>query len=172
MFSFSIFILSGVGLALLTLAKRFEVKKRKSSLILRTISRGDEGARHVYHEALHWYSNGKHRFNFFVTKQLPLRIKSYVNKGLTFVKEKSENRFGNIRNSRFIRRDGSISEFFKNISKVEKDHGELHDEIYVEPSIDDTPLAVRITHTQTLPNKPARKRNVLRKKLSVVEVAE
>jgi hypothetical protein len=128
MISFTLFILSGVALTSLTIAKRIELKGRESSFILRIVSKGDERARDLYHQALHFYTTGKHRVVFVVKKQLPLRAKSYLTKGVLYIKEKGENRFGNIRNSRLISKRDGMKEFFKNISEVEKGAGELHDD--------------------------------------------
>ncbi len=130
-----IFILSGVAIATLTLAKRFEMKKGSlagKTFLLRAVSRGDERARDLYHKSLRFYTEGKHKFLFFAKKQAPLKIRIYINKALAYAKEKGENRFGNIRNSRLIRKPDGISEFFKSISEVEKGAGELHDDVYVE----------------------------------------
>ena len=168
MLVFFLFILSGIGIAVITLAKRVELKRKKTFFLLKAIARGEERAKSLYHEALHFYSDGKHKFSFFVRKQLPLRIKSYVNKFIIFIKERGEERFGNIRNSRLINKKEGISEFFKNISEVEKGGGELHDEIYVEPTIDSAPLAYRITRGAP-PAKVRRKRSAPRKKLEIVE---
>lgn len=186
MISLWLFILSGVALAGLTLAKRIELKGKKSSFILRLVSRGDERARTYYHEALHFYSEGKHRFFFFVRKQLPLKAKSYVNKGVSFVKEKGEERFGNMRNSRTIKRPESVSEFFRNISEIEKGNGELHEdapmardgaietavsapvieEVMAPEAPQEAPVAVAEAVTEERPKKPRAPR---KKKIIVVE---
>lgn len=144
MFSFFIFILSGVAILSLTLAKRFEMKGYKI-IVLRAVSRGDEQARNLYHKSLHFYSEGKVRLVFFVRKQLPVRTKMYANRGLSWIQNRFEERFGDVRGSRFIKKEG-ISEFFKNISEIEKGTGELHEEIYSEP---EEILAYRITPAST-----------------------
>ncbi len=131
-----IFILSGVALMSLTLAKRVEMKSKRPSFLLKLVSKGDEHARVAYHEALHFYSEGKHRAAFFVKKQLPLKAKSYVNKGVSYVKAKGEERFGNMRNSRLIKRDGGISEFFKTISEMEKGAGEINESLHATPVVE------------------------------------
>ena len=151
-------------------------------LILKAVSRGDERARDLYRRSLHFYTDGKHKFIFFIQKQLPTKAKIYTNRALTKLSELSEERFGNIRNSRFLERREGISEFFKSIAEVEKGAGELHDDVYVEPTIDEAPLAYRVTPTFTpaepvveVPikaKKPRAPRKPRVKKLQVVEVVE
>lgn len=131
MISFWIFVLSGLSIITITLAKRFELKQKRSNIVLRFVSRSDEHIRKYYHEALHFYSEGKHRFLFVVRKQLPLKVKSYLNKGVDYVREKGEERFGNIRGSKQIKRPENISEFFKSISEVERGKGEIVERISV-----------------------------------------
>ncbi len=178
MIPFSLFVVAGLGLAALTLAKRFELKSRHKGLFLRAISRGDERARHFYHEALHFYDQGTHRLSFFLKKQLPLKARSNFNKVATFVKERGEERFGNIRNSRFLKRDGGISEFFKSISEIEKGKGEINDSSHEEflreaMAYEEGPLAYRVTtNSMPAPVKPTRKRVPRRKKIEVIEVVE
>lgn len=143
MFSFFVFILAGVAIATLTVAKRFEIKSsaERRIFILRAVSRGDERARDLYHKSLRFYSEGKIKAVFFFKKQLPVRIKIYTNKSVAWFQARFEERFGDVRGSRFIKREG-ISEFFKNISEIEKGKGELHEEVYAEP---EEILAYRIT---------------------------
>lgn len=187
MFSIFVFILAGVVLAALILAKMYEMKgssiNRQKVFMLRAISKGDERARDLYRKSLHLYSDGKHKALFFLEKQLPTKAKIYTNRVLAKLAEVSEERFGNIRNSRFLEKREGISEFFKSISEMEKGGGELHDEVYVEPTIDETPLAYRITPTfvpteqttaETTPKvkKPRAARKPRVKKLQVVEVVE
>ncbi len=184
MFSIFVFILAGVVLAALILAKMYEIKGSDVSrrlFVLKAISKGDERARDLYKKGLHFYSDGKHQFLFFVQKQLPTKARIYTNRALTKLQEMSEERFGNIRNSRLINRKEGISEFFKNISEVEKGGGELHDDVYVEPTIDEAPLAYRITpiapatstsETRVKTKKPRASRKPRVKKLQVVEVVE
>lgn len=128
----------------LTLAKRVEMKSKRPSFLLKIVSRGDEHARVAYHETLHFYSEGKHKLAFFVKKQLPLKVKSYFYKGVSYVRAKGEERFGNKRNSRLIKRDGGISEFFKSISEIEKGSGEINDVLSAE---------IRETQPEGIPTK-------------------
>lgn len=135
MFSFFVFILAGVALIAMTVAKRFEMRDSESRkiLILRLISKGDERVRNLYHEGLRFYSDGKLKAVFFMKKQLPARAKIYATKNLSWIRARFEARFGDMRNSRLIKREeGGVSEFFKNISEIEKKTGELHEEIYAE----------------------------------------
>lgn len=141
MVSFFIFTISGVAILSLTLAKRFEMKGYRI-IILRAVSKGDERARDAYHKSLRFYSEGKVKFLFFVKKQLPVRVKIYTNKSVAFLQARFEERFGDIRNSRFIKKHENISDFFKSVAEIEKGAGELHEEVYSEP---EEVLAYRIT---------------------------
>ncbi len=181
MISFTLFILSGVALTSLTIAKRIELKGRDASFILRIVSRGDERARDLYHQALHFYTTGKHRVVFVVKKQLPLRAKSYLTKSVVYIKEKGENRFGNIRNSRLISKRDGMKEFFKNISEVEKGGGELHEDfpeapiITIEESALVQPLMTVVEPVEAvveIPVPKVRKPRAPRQKKSVVAAIE
>ncbi|HEY4528411.1 MAG TPA: hypothetical protein VJJ48_01105 [Candidatus Paceibacterota bacterium] len=125
--SLSLFILSGLTIALLTLAKRFELKGRKAVFLLRTISRGDDRAKDLHHKFLHFYAVGKDKLVFFLLKSLPMKLKKKALVVLAHIGEKGEKYFGNMRNSRLIRREEGLSQFFKNIGEVEKGNGEIHD---------------------------------------------
>jgi len=149
-FSFSIFILSGTGIVALLAAKKF-----KTNFFLKIISRWDDHARAVRHEILHFYAEGKHKLSFILRKQAPLKIKWYLNRCLSFVKERSE-KYLDSRNSRELKRPENISEFFKNIAEIEKGNGKIYDS---ELMINDVGIEVQ---------KP--KRKYVRRKVKVVEV--
>jgi hypothetical protein len=188
MFSFALFVLSGVVVAALVLAKMIELRGNKPFFILRAVSKGDERAHDLYHKSLKLYSEGKVKAVFFVRRELPVRSRIYLNKGLSWAGELLEEYLGDIRNSRLIGRKEGISEFFKSISEVEKGGGELHDDVYVEPTADEAPLAYRVTpiaaintdlHTETSasaptpkPKKPRAPRKPKAKKIPVIEVTE
>jgi hypothetical protein len=103
------------------------LKRKRPLLILSMISRGDRLVRDIYHKLASFYSEGKEKLIFFVNKQLPLRTKNIFYKLLNFIKEKFEDTFGNIRNSRLLKKSDGISEFYKNISEIEKGNGEIND---------------------------------------------
>ncbi len=127
MVSFSLFIFSGIVLIVLALAKRREEKKKSSFYILNAISKGDERMRELHHQAVRFYSEGKEKTAFFVKKQLPMRSRNSFNKLVTLLKEQAEKYIGNIRDSRLLKKSDGISEFFKNMSSVEKGNGEIND---------------------------------------------
>ncbi len=126
------FILSGAVIAILLVAKRVEEKKKRPVFILNLISKGDEHARSLHHEAVRLYSIGKENAAFLVRKQLPRYSRSSINKMLARLEERVDKHFHSIRDSRLLKKSDGISEFFKNISEVEKGGGELHDDIYDE----------------------------------------
>jgi hypothetical protein len=154
MFTFSLFILSGAMIVIIALAKRREEKKKKSVFLLKIISIGDERIRHLRHEGLHFYSQGKEKFSFWIKKQLPLKLKSLTNRFQAYIGEKSVEYLGDVRNTRLLKRSDGISEFFKNISDIEKGNGELHDDYQrIEEDIEVTetkvvePEATQVTAT-------------------------
>ena len=126
----------------LTIAKKYNSHKY-SVIILRSISKGDEHVRRVYHEVLHFYSEGKYKVAFFATKKLPLKAKLEVSKIIDRTKQFGGERFGpfnNLRDSKEIQKPENISEYFKSISEVERG-GELHDD-YSEAKSETEPLVV------------------------------
>src|SRR3989344_1041544 len=127
MVTFALFTLSGIGIVTITMAKRFEEKRKKPFFLLSAISKGDERVRELHHQAVHWYSIGKEKIAFFVKKQLPMRSRNSFNKLVTFLEENAEKYFGNIRDSRLLKKSDGISEFFKNMSAVEKGSGEINE---------------------------------------------
>lgn len=130
MLPFSIFILSGVGIVTLTISKRLEERRKTSVFLLKAVSRGDERVREIHHKALHHYFHGKDRFAFWFKKQMPLKLRSLWNRFRTHMQEKSVTYLGDVRNSRLLKKPDGISEFFKNISEIEKGAGEINDEVY------------------------------------------
>ena len=129
MFTFSIFILSGAGIVTLAMAKRLEEKPRRKTAVflLKVISHGDEKIRALHHEAFHHYSHSKEKFAFWFKKQLPLKLKSVWNRVLVYMRSKSVEYLGDVRNSRLLKKSDGISEFFKNISEIEKGGGEINE---------------------------------------------
>jgi len=152
MIPFTLFILSGTAIATLLLAKRVEEKRRKTNFILKAISKGDERFRTIHHKSIHSYSIGKERLAFWLKKQLPMRSKNLWNKFQALVAQTADKYMGDIRNSRLLKKPDGISEFFKNISEIEKGGGEIN-EVYLEEK--------QIAESITAP-----------KEMSVVEVKE
>lgn len=128
-----IFVLSGAGIITLTLAKRFQEKKKKNVFILRAISRGNERVHDYHHRAINTYSVGKERMDFWVRKQLPLRTKNIWYKMVAYIQERGNEYIGEMRNVKLLKRTDGLSEFFKNISEIEKGTGEINDS-YTEPT--------------------------------------
>lgn len=117
-----LFFVSGGVVLLLLLTKMLEVRYKKSFFMLRLISRGDAHVRTLSHEGAQLYSEVKAKAGFFLKKQLPLHTRNLMNKGEAFIKEKSEEYIGNMRNARLLKpKNEGISEFFKNISEMEKE---------------------------------------------------
>lgn len=172
MLPFSIFILSGVGIVTLTVAKRLEEKKRHQTLVLRAVSRGDERVREIHHKALHHYSHSKEKFAFWFKKQLPLKVRSIWNRLKAYMGEKSVEYLGDMRNSRLLKKSDGISEFFKNISEIEKGGGEINDEVYrepiptYEPVVLSTPEPIVYPVVEKKPRAPRKKKPV---RLTIVE---
>ena len=174
MLAFSIFILSGAGIIILTLAKRLEEKRRGApTLILRAVSRGDERVRNLHHKALHHYSVSKDKFGFWFKKQLPLKLKIAWNKLEAELKERGASYLGDMRNSRLLKKPDGMSEFFKTISEIEKGTGEINeslplvsDDFLREPLID-----AKQADTVVVLNRHNKKLHTpRRKKIKVVEI--
>lgn len=128
MFLFAFFILSGLGLVALVWSKNYEEKRGKTPFILRAVSKGDEYVRDYHHHAIHFYAEGRDKVVIFVTKQLPLRAKNLWYKSLAYIEEKAKDHLSNMRDTKLMKRPDGISEFFKNISEIEKGTGEINEE--------------------------------------------
>lgn len=132
----AIFTVSGLAILTLLSAKSLERKRRRPFFILSAISKGDIRVRELYHKMVHMYSDGKEKTLFFIQKQIPIRSKNFLNKFITFIKEKREYYVGNMRDARLLKKPEGISEFFKNMSDIEKGNGEIND-VYVDGSQDE-----------------------------------
>jgi hypothetical protein len=121
------FYISGIAILALLLAKGVEMKFKHRFSLLKLVSRWDKEVRVVYHRGVHMYSESKEKGYRWATKQLPYKAKSYVNKSSAFAKEKLEKYIGDVRNSRLIKKNDGISEFFRNISDLEKGKGEINE---------------------------------------------
>jgi len=130
MTSIVIFTISGMIVFLLPLAKRLESKQGKSFLIFRLISKGDFYVREIYHWMMHLYFEGKERSSFLIKRQIPLHSKNFSNKLTVYLREKRIQYFNNMRDSRLLKKSDGISEFFKNMSNLEKGNGEINDVYY------------------------------------------
>ncbi|KKQ83597.1 MAG: hypothetical protein UT07_C0002G0009 [Parcubacteria group bacterium GW2011_GWB1_38_8] len=130
MTSIVIFTISGMIVFLLPLAKRLESKQGKSFLIFRLISKGDFYVREIYHWMVHLYFEGKERSSFLIKRQIPLHSKNFSNKLTVYLREKRIQYFNNMRDSRLLKKSDGISEFFKNMSNLEKGNGEINDVYY------------------------------------------
>ncbi len=127
MISITVFGISGLVIVILMTAKRLEEKRRKSFFILNMISKGDIHTRELYHKAVRLYSEGKEKTSFLLKRRVPIHAKNSMNKLLSFLKEKREQYVSNMRDSRLLKKPDGISEFFKNMSNIEKGNGEIND---------------------------------------------
>src|ERR1035437_8020225 len=100
MFSFTIFILSGVAIVVIVSAKWWELRKHESVWVLRMISKGDESFKILSHNATHLYSVYREKLEFLIKKQVPLHSKNIVNKTSSLVKQKLVEIKGDIRNTK------------------------------------------------------------------------
>lgn len=194
MFSFTLFAFSGTVIVILTLAKYVEVRNKKTFFVLKAISRGDERLRKAHESAFNRYLDNKDKAALFIKKQLPLKARSVWNRSLVWGKESAQKLIGDLRDSRLLgKRSEGLSEFFKNISDIEKgngtieepylDKGEIIEEAEVEAVAIPSPIMEEVIEiTETLEAKPVkllRKRAVAkkpskprRKKIAVVEVTD
>jgi|SRR3989344_316665 len=123
----AIFAVSGLAILTLLVTKSLERKRKRPFFILAAISRSDIHIRGLYHKAVHFYSEGKEKISFFFKKQIPIHSKNFLNKLLSFLREKRAQYIDNMRNSKLLKKSDGISEFFKNMSDVEKGNGEIND---------------------------------------------
>ena len=129
MITISIFTVSGFVILLLVTTKRLQQKLKKPFFVFNIISRADTQIRELYQKLVHLYSESKERTSFLIEKQIPIHSKNALNKSISFVKEKRDQYIGNMRDSRLIKRSDGISEFFKNMSEIEKGNGEIHKDL-------------------------------------------
>lgn len=127
MTSFVFFAVSGVAIVSLISAKNLEHKKKKKLLILELISMGDTRIRELYHRLVGSYSDNKERVSFLFKRKIPMRSKYSLNKLTSFLAEKKRVYLNHMRNSKFLKKSDGMSEFFKNISNVEKGNGEINE---------------------------------------------
>lgn len=136
MTSVIIFNISGLAIILLIVAKIVGEKRRKPFFISNIISKGDIHIRGLYHKVVHLYSEGKEKVSFLTMKRIPMRLRSFLNKLLSFLKEKKAQYTSDMRDSRLLKKSDGISEFFKNMSSAEKGNGEIND-VYEDNSQED-----------------------------------
>lgn len=144
-----IFAFSGIVIVLLSVSKKLEEIRKRPFFISKLISKGDIHIREIYHRIVHLYSDGKEKIIFFVQKQMPMHLKNLFNKSVTFLKEKREQYTNNMRNSRLIKKNEGISEFFKNMSDLEKGNGEIND-VFTEDSQNDSEKSDLRSHLSDL----------------------
>lgn len=130
------FIVSGLVIVLFLAIKNFEKKSKKKFFILHAISKRDIYIRKYYHRIIHFYSSGKEKVSFSFKRQIPMHSKNSFNKIVSFLKEQKERHVNNIRDSKLLKRPDGISEFFKNMSEIEKGNGEMND-VYEDSSQED-----------------------------------
>ncbi|MBI1974638.1 MAG: hypothetical protein HYS51_02205 [Candidatus Zambryskibacteria bacterium] len=125
MISITIFAISGTALITLITAKSIEEKLKKQIFLSSWIAKWDEHAKVWYHKVLRVYSEGKEKAALFFNKKIRIHSKNIFNKLLVYLKEKRERYESNMRNSRLLKKPDGISEFFKNMSDIEKGNGSI-----------------------------------------------
>ena len=136
MTSVIIFTTSGLAIMLLLVAKQIGEKRKKPFFISNLISKGDIHTRALYHRMVHLYSEGKEKALFLFKRQIPIHSRNFLNKSVSFLRNKREQYVGNMRDSRLLKKSDGISEFFKNMSEIEKGNGEIND-VYEDGSQDE-----------------------------------
>ncbi len=125
----SIFAFSGLSMILLLVSKRLEEKRKRTLFISNAISKGDTRIRGLYQKIVRLYSEGKERISFFYKKQVPIHSKNFLNKLVIFLRKMRERYIVSMRDSKLLKKSDGISEFFKNMSEIEKGNGEIHDSV-------------------------------------------
>jgi len=117
------FIVSGVIIVILIVAKVYEEKTRKSFFLLNLISKGDARFRDFSQNSAHLYADIKERATFFIKRQVPLHTRNMTNKTVALIQEKGKKYATDIKEGKiFGKKNGGISEFLKDISEMEKDN--------------------------------------------------
>lgn len=132
----SFFAVSGFSIILLLVSKRLEEKRKKTFFISNIISKGDTHIRELYQKVVRLYSEGKETISFFYKKRVPIHSKNSLNKLLIFLRKRREQYIVSMRDSKLLKKPDGISEFFKNMSEIEKGNGEIHD-VYDDASPND-----------------------------------
>ena len=127
-----IFVFSGVCIAAIIWAKVHEDKHKRKPALLKVISLGDARARTLSHELSRRYFEWKESADFFINKELPFRLRSFVNKTNVTVKERIDKHVGDIRGSKFLKKSDGLNEFFKNLSEKEN-NGRIDESLADEP---------------------------------------
>ena len=125
----SLFAFSGLSIILLLVAKRLEEKRKRIFFISNAISKGDTRIRGLYLKVVSLYSEGKERISFFYKKQIPIHSRNSLNKLLIFIRKRREQYAVSMRDAKLLKKSDGISEFFKNMSELEKGNGEIHDSV-------------------------------------------
>jgi len=124
----AIFAFSGTMVLLLPVAKHLGQGRENPFIIFRLISRGETHAREIYHTTIHLYTEWKERLTLLFKKKIYLYSRNILNKLSTFVEEKRLEYLNNMRDSKLLKRQDGISEFYKNMSSVEKGNGEIYED--------------------------------------------
>jgi len=168
----TIFTISGVSILTLTTAKRVELKRGKTPGILNLVAKGDTYLRNLNHRIFEYYFGGKDGLDFFFTKWIPVQTKLSFNKALNRLRGQLDEYIHDMRDAKLLKKSDGISEFFKNISDIEKGQGEINEAFIIdratEPTIesveDTAPLEPQITEiiepVGTKATKPKRKRKI------------
>lgn len=122
-----VFLVSGLAIVSFFTAKAMEKRRGKVLFVTKAISRGDRITRETYHKAVTLYSEWKEKALIFFRKRIPIHSKNFLNKLLLFLEKKKQRYAENMRNSRLIKKQDGLSEFFQTMSTVEKGNGAIHD---------------------------------------------
>ena len=123
MFAIFTFYISGALIVALLVLKHIEITKREKPRVLEIISSKDSHLRLLHKNILLKYLDLKKDVSFFFSKQVPLYTRNKLNKLFTLMRTEMRKRVSNIRDSKLLKRSDGISEFFKNISEIEKGNG-------------------------------------------------
>jgi hypothetical protein len=136
MISVVTFTISGLVIITLLVTKQMEIKRGQKFFTSDLISKSDTHIREIYHKTVHLYSEAKEKMAFLFKKQIPMHSRKFFNKSIAYLKAKREQYTHNMRNSKLLKKSDGISEFFKNMSNIEKGNGEIND-IYDDTRRDD-----------------------------------
>ena len=137
-------------MAMIIIAKRIEERKKTKVFFLKLVSEGDELCRKLHHQMVEFYSAGKERAHFMVLNQLPRYSRSSLNKALSRFEENMQKYLNRLRDSRLLKKDEGISDYFKSMSEVEKGMGEINEFLFSKPKRTRKPRAKKIVITEEI----------------------
>lgn len=160
MTTIAIFTVSGVAIAVLILSKKYELRYKKETLVLRLVSRGDERLKELNHKLAEHYLKARDEIERFIKKTVRMRVKLSLNKFTSFIKERMDEYSESLRDTRLLKKSDGLSEFFKSIKEVEKGQGEIVDHIEIVERVEPPVIEAKPETEVTKPRRTRRPKKI------------